>query len=352
MGQAGYYKQVPRPNERTVVADAKRLLASWLDHPRFLAEHKGADLVVEYGTVRLVVELKWAADAATIGGAVNRVKAYATRPGRRSLPVVATSFMGDVGKRICAAAGTSWFDLSGNAHIVAPGLRVIIEGKPNQFARRGRPSSAFAPKSARIARRLLIDPHRSFRQQELARETGLDDGFTSKIVRRLEEDGLVERDQSGALHVQNPNLMLDAWAEVYAFEKHAIVRGHVTARSGEDLLRRLADALGRDKVRHAATGLGAAWLHTEFAGFRLVTFFVASRPDDGLLERVGFREESRGANVWLVIPDDVGVFDGAGDEQGISCVHPVQAYIDLLAQPERATEAAAELRSRLLYWGS
>jgi hypothetical protein len=83
-----------------------------------------------------------------------------------------------------------------------------------------------------------------------------------------------------------------------------------------------------------------------------VTFFVASRPDDGLLEMVGFREESRGANVWLVIPDDVGVFDGAGDKQGISCVHPVQAYIDLLAQPERAKEAAAELRSRLLNWGS
>jgi hypothetical protein len=128
----------------------------------------------------------------------------------------------------------------------SPGLRIIIEGKPNKFGRRGRPSSAFAPKSARIARRLLIDPHRSFRQQELARETGLDDGFTSKIVRRLEVDALVEREQGGALHVRNPNLMLDAWAEVYAFEKHTIVRGHVTARSGEELLRGLGDALERD----------------------------------------------------------------------------------------------------------
>jgi hypothetical protein len=71
--------------------------------------------------------------------------------------------MGDVGKRICADAGVSWFDLSGNANIVAPGLRILIEGRPNKFGRGGRPSSAFAPKSARIARRLLIDPHRSFR---------------------------------------------------------------------------------------------------------------------------------------------------------------------------------------------
>jgi hypothetical protein len=102
------------------------------------------------------------------------------------------------------------------------------------------------------------------------------------------------------------------------------------------------------KVRHAATGLGAAWLHTGFAGFRLVTFFVASAPGDAFLKEAGFREEPRGTNVWLVIPDDAGVFDGSENKQGIACVHPVQAYLDLLGHPERAQEAAAELRSGLL----
>jgi hypothetical protein len=135
-------------------------------------------------------------------------------------------------------------------------------------------------------------------------------------------------------------------------EKHTIVRGHVTARSGEELLRRLGGALERHEVRHAATGLGAAWLQTGFAGFRLVTFFVATRPDEGLLKEMGFREEPRGANVWLVIPDDGGVFDGSENKQSIVCVHPVQAYLDLLGHPERAKEAAAELRPRLLNWGS
>jgi len=256
--------------ETQALADARTLLASWLAHPRFRAQKRGpdggADLVVEEGDLRLVVELKWSADAASIGAAANQVKRYAAGLGRRTIPVVATSFMGDVGRRICDDAGTSWFDLSGNAHIIAPGLRIIIEGRPNKFVRRGRPSSAFAPKSARIARRLLIEPGRWFRQRELARETGLDDGFTSKIVRRLEQDALLERDEAGALRVTKPDLMLDAWAEVYAFEKHAILRGHVTARGGEELLRRVAQAMKRSKIRHAATGLGAAWLQTEFAG--------------------------------------------------------------------------------------
>ena len=69
---------------------------------------------------------------------------------------------------------------------------------------------------------------------------------------------------------------------------------------------------------------------------------------DAVLRDLGFREEPRGANVWIVVPKDGGVFDGSEERNGISCVHPVQAYVDLRGQPERAKEAAAELRARLL----
>jgi hypothetical protein len=33
------------------------------------------------------------------------------------------------------------------------------------------------------------------------------------------------------------------------------------------------------------------------------------------------------------------------DREGIACVHPLQAYVDLEAHPERAGEAAAWLRA-------
>jgi hypothetical protein len=266
------------------------------------------------------------------------------------LPVVAVPFMGDVGKRLCADAGVSWFDLSGNAHIVAPGLRILIEGKPNRFVQRGRPSTAFAPKSSRIARQLLIDPRKAWRQQDLARAARLDDGFTSRIVQRLEHDRLIERTAQSLLRVRDANLLLDAWSEAYDFEKHTIIKGHVTARDGEELLAR-AQTL-ESKVQYAATGLAAAYVYTQFAAFRLATFYVALRPPDKLLTALGFREEPRGANVWLVVPNDEGVFDGA-DAVGkvVPCVHPVQVYLDLKAHPERAEEAAGEVRARLLQWG-
>ena len=92
-------------------------------------------------------------------------------------------------------------------------------------------------------------------------------------------------------------------------------------------LQQLGAALAKRKL---ATGLAAAWLHTGFAGFRLVTFYLGSQPDDAFRKDVGFREESKGANVWLVVPNDEGVFDGARKVGGVACVHPVQAYVDLL----------------------
>jgi hypothetical protein len=40
------------------------------------------------------------------------------------------------------------------------------------------------------------------------------------------------------------------------------------------------------------------------------------------------------------------VFHGASEHEGIRCIHPVQVYLDLVAHPERAAEAAADLRER------
>lgn len=103
-------------------------------------------------------------------------------------------------------------------------------------------------------------------------------------------------------------------------------------------------------VDHAATGLAAAWRMTHFAAFRIATFFLAESPSKELREKLGFREDPRGANLWLVLPNDAGVFHGAETRDGLRCVHPVQAYVDLKAHPERATEAAERLRSELLSW--
>lgn len=309
-----------------------------------------ADAIIEIGGFTFVIEWKGSGTIAQVSDAVRQAQHHASTLDRHAVPLVAVPFMGPTGRDLCEEAKVGWLDLSGNVHLVAPGLRVKIDGQPNRYKGPGRPASAFAPKSSRIARWLLMHPKQPLTQRELATATKMDEGFTSRIVAKLEEDELIVRDPSGRIRARDPNLLLDAWAESYRFAKHRILRGHISARSGEAQMRRMAEFLAKKREQYAATGLAAAWLLNRFTGFRLVTIYLAESPEPPLLEQLGFREAELGANTWLVVPNDEGVFDGASDHEGVRCVHPIQAYLDLKEHPERAKEAAEQLRKDLLRW--
>lgn len=340
------------------------------------------DLLVSAGGKKFALEVVVAATAGQVASHAERVVDATRTLHRGAVPVVVVPYMTEAARRACASVGASWFDLSGNAHIVASGLRVIIDGRTDQFRSPGRPASIFAAKSARVVRWLLEHPEQAFTQREIARATGITEGFVSRIVARLETDDYVVRagvdgegdglggafgygsgsgagdgDGSGGGHhgkapirVRDATLLLDAWHDEYRFDKHVLIAGHVAARSGDALMHLVSDTLVAAKVGHAATGLAAAWLLTHFAAFRIATFFVETEPSAEMLKKLGFRDDARGANLWFVVPNDVGVFLGAEAREGTRCVHPVQAYLDLKGHPERAPEAAEHLRAKFLNW--
>lgn len=344
------------PSEKQAVAAIVDVLADLLDSsPEKIrsqpAAANGFDYSIAVPGHRFLVEYKVSASAGPLAGAVDHLKDCANAYRGKGLPLIVVPFMGQVGQALCDSAGISWLDLSGNAKIVAPGLKIRVEGRPNKFNERGRPPNVFASKSSRIARQLLLHPHQYQTQAELARKTGLGDGYVSKIVRRLEQEQYLDSNDKGAVRARDPDLLLDAWQDTYDFNRHRIVKGHAPARSGDELLQRVAKQLSREKLDHAATGLSAAWLWTNFAAFRLVTIYVSSMPPRSLLEQIEFSDEPKGANLWIVLPDDEGVFHRSQKQEGIQCVSPVQTYLDLKGQPERAKDAAGELRRKLLNWG-
>ncbi len=343
-----------RTDEKRLVSLVPATLAALLDVPEGEVDVRhgsnGCDLVASAAGLTFAVEVTRASSAGPVAACAERAAEAASVLGARAIPVVAVPFMGESGKQACQRAGASWFDFSGNAHIIATGIRVIVAGRPNRFRSPGRPASVFAPKSSRVARFLLMHPGEAATQREIAHATGVSEGFVSRIVGRLEEEHYVVRDERGALSVKDAQLLLDAWQEKYRFSKHSIVQGHVASRSGDALTRFVSDALKTAEVEHAATGLSAAWQLTHFASFRIATFYLDDEPGEALRDKLGFREDSRGANLWLVVPNDAGVFQGAQDQDGVRCVHPVQAYLDLKEHPERAAEAAERVRAEHLTW--
>jgi hypothetical protein len=303
---------------------------------------------MEGAGVAFPVEWKAVGDAANVGSALQQLRAFEgnwrkRRRARAVVPIVAVPYMGETGRRLCAEAGVSWVDLSGNAWIDAPGKQIRFVGHRNRFSSAGRPADVFAPRSSRVIRALLMEPERAFTQAGLAEATGVDKGRVSRLVRRLLAMELVVREGRG-LRVKDAFLALEAWREAYDFEKHDVKRGHVAVRDPDELIEMIRGSAKSFGISWALTGLAAAWQMTHFAMFRLVTVFARERPSEDWLGQIGFREEPRWANLWVVRPVDDGVFIGAGTVDGLPCVHPLQVYLDLKAQPERAAEAAAELR--------
>lgn len=263
------------------------------------------------------------------------------------IPILVVPFMSKAGAETADRRGLNWLDLSGNAHIRDEGLYVRVQGQPDRLRAAGRPSSPFASKSARITRTLLLDPARWWRQKDLADTTGLDDGNVSRIVRRLDDEALLQR-RERELRPRDPGLLLDAWAQDYRFDRHQAVFGHLSG-GGMEIARELDERLVDATVVHAFTGLPAAWAMSHFATFRLTSVYVEGDPYS-IAEGAEMRLGEKGANVQLLGPDDDGVFAGGKKFDGLPCVAPVQAYLDLLSLPERSREAADRLRAELMPW--
>lgn len=308
---------------------------------------RGIDAVVDAAGRRWLFELKSSASPGVVALAAKQLLVHAESGIHAGVPVLVVPYMGHAGAGAAGERELNWIDLSGNARLRDGELYVRVDGRPNQFPQRGRPSTPFAPKSARVARFLLADPQRWWRQKDLADVTDLDDGHLSRVVRRLDEELLLDH-RDGKFRPRDPGLLLDAWVDDYRFDRHDVVSGHLTG-TGTELVAELDGRLAGADVRHAFTGLPAAWVLGHHARFRLASVYVEGDPRDAA-DAIGLRREERGANVQLIGPDDAGVFDCGREVDGLACVSPSQVYLDLLNLPERAREAADDLRDGGLLW--
>jgi hypothetical protein len=230
------------------------------------------DFTVQLRAKTLTGKYRRSGNVSTIARAIEQLREVKENGGDEPLLVV--PYMGEKGAKRCREEGVSWIDLSGNAHLNTDSFLIRVGERPNRFKRRGRPANPFAPKSSRISRFLLAHPNQRFRQNEIADRASVGRGWTSKVVRRLEEKELVRRDEDGRVLVPDPSFLLDAWHEKYDFSKHRILKGTVASKDSAKLTERLARAFESTGLKYAATGLAAAWLLTQFARFRIATFYL------------------------------------------------------------------------------
>ena len=87
-------------------------------------ENNRADLLVSAGNFNFAVEWKASGQASAVAMAIRSIRRFVEKSRRKFIPLVAVPFIGEVGQKMCEEAQVCWLDLSGNAHLSGPGLRV------------------------------------------------------------------------------------------------------------------------------------------------------------------------------------------------------------------------------------
>lgn len=205
----------------------------------------------------------------------------------------------------------------------------------------------FSPKATRIIRHLLCHRSSSLSQAELAKQTGASRALVSQVLKQLLDDELVE--QLSKSSPENPayyrltdfDRLLDAWKGKDRWQERTTVHEYsVLSSNPQDIARKLVDSVGAGNL--AFTQWFAAWQRRPHTTPPVVSCYIKKRR---ILEIVPARRVKSGGNLWLIVPEDEGVWQEAQATGGFPLVSDVQIYLDLLQVDQRGPETAAELRA-------
>lgn len=246
--------------------------------------------------------------------------------------------------------GWGWIETNGNAHIETDDILIHID-RPAGNAHVGRQSRSVPPQGERIVRHLLDTYPAAHRFTEIARATSLDKGYTSRILRRLADSGLVRYERNKPVEVTSAGELFEFWQTI---PPRTIESSWFVPRVTS--LKQLATHVTDEAVPRGGTAFtgafGANLLVAHLEPERIDCYVSDVRTASRLGEDLGAERVSRGSNLVLLIHRDPGVITiGTRDVRGLRVVAPSQLYRDALLRGRgREREAANALRREVLRW--
>lgn len=239
-------------------------------------------------------------------------------------------------------------DLNGRLFIQTPFF--ILDRTPTTTKHRNPVAEPdlFSLKASRLSRAFLAQRDRSWSQEELTRHTKVSRGLISRLLTTLTDRGYVSQESTGSRHgaaayrLADFDRLLDAWKAVDVWQKRVTVQQYsALADQPEELAATVRDALGTENVLFSQWF--AAFLRHPYTVPPVVSAYVPKGrrlPDFRTLRAV-----PNGGNLWLIVPEDEGVFFESQKRDGFRLVSDVQIYLDLLQMGQRGPDAAEALRA-------
>jgi hypothetical protein len=295
----------------------------------------------------LLVEFEEMGSEARLRDAVDLLRRRQTEhPGH--LWVMAAPFFSSFRQDLLRESGVPFFDLAGNAWIVADAAHIDRRGFPNPFLEQRRSRDPFSDKASLVLRALISSVHgKGIRS--IAEEVDLSAGYVSKIVQELERRGYVARRDDG-LALRHGRELLQDWVHAYrkrASESRDYFMPPTSAKAVLDALRQSSSALAG---RFALALQAGASLVVPYADFDVVDVYVHDIDSAmGLAGQLGAREVERGANLRVSVPYyRVSAFFDEQEAAGLPVVSDLQLYLDLYDYPLRGREQAEQILERRL----
>jgi len=256
-------------------------------------------------------------------------------------PVLVAPFVSTRGRELCKELSLGFVDLSGNAYLKFNGILIERWGKESIAREKRVQKHLFSMKSTWVIRRLLSEPERTWKFEELSAEANVSIGQAYKVVNKLVSEGYLEKER-GSIRLLKPGELLDAWADAYRFDRQDITGYYCPLKDREMIFRGL-----KSTDDYALTLGAAASLVAPFVRSTDVYMYVKKDRDE-LINALNLKPVEFGGNVYLVKPTDEAVFSDIQIIDRLITVSNIQLYLDLYNYPMRGREQAEHVREQVL----
>ncbi|MGD0206765.1 MAG: hypothetical protein ABSC89_04065 [Verrucomicrobiota bacterium] len=242
--------------------------------------------------------------------------------------------------------GINHADLNGRLFIQTPWFLLDREPKSTRYRNQISEVKLFTLKTSRIIRALLSHRDEVWTQENLAKRTKVSRALVSLSLADLIKEEYVtqisggNRHQAATYRLNDFDRLLDAWRakdhwhKRVSFQQYSLLTNDVL-----EIARTVQGGLGEDKAFF--TQWFAAHLRHPYTTPPLVSAYVTLKR---LLEIPVGRKVTTGGNLWLILPQDEGVFFETQQVEGFNLVSDIQIYLDLLQVGQRGPDQAEELR--------
>lgn len=318
--------------DAAVDALARRLPANWaVEKQASAADSDAADLVIKApgGQTLLLVEVKTDVSPrdveALMGGPWRR---WRRQMGNQPILLVAP-YIGPRARELLVEENLSYLDLTGNTRISLdyPGIFIETQGA-SQNPRSTKPRAAIRGAKAGAVVRVLVDAAPPYTGAEIARAANVNEGYLSRILDTLVDEGLIHRERSGPVtQVDWPALLRRRSQALDLFRPTGTYR-YVARQGTSVLLERLRGRSAYDRWLPTVTGSFAAARLAPVAAPTLLVLYTMNPRE--LASEMDLLPAEAGADTVLIRPDNNSAFGGAQRDGGIAWAAPSQIAIDCL----------------------